>query len=132
MIGRKYGRGNQPLSDYASIYKQVVDQADGSPIRFLRELRIQVASPRRYSLLDTRTPSCIQHLASEMLLTHRFTEAQVNSSGSLTATNNCHVTQCCSWHSSSVDRRKRTRVNGTSYLDVAAGGVEQHDGYQPS
>ena len=34
--------------------------------------------------------------------------------------------------SGGVDRRKRTRVDGTSYRDVAAGGVEQHDGYQPS
>ena len=34
--------------------------------------------------------------------------------------------------SGGVDRRKWTRVDGTSYRDVAAGGVEQHDGYQPS
>ena len=34
--------------------------------------------------------------------------------------------------SGGVDRRKRTRVDGTSYRDVAAGRVEQHDGDQPS
>ena len=57
--------------------------------------------PRRYSLIDTRTPSCTQHLASEMPLTHRFAEAQVGSSGSLTATKSCHPTNC-SWRSSSA------------------------------
>ena len=32
-----------------------------------------------------------------------------------------------------VDRRRRTReVDGTSYRDIAAGGEEQRDGYQPS
>ena len=33
-----------------------------------------------------------------------------------------------------VDRRKQTRVDGTSYHDMAAGGsgVVQHDGYQSS
>ena len=34
--------------------------------------------------------------------------------------------------SGGVDRRTRTRVDGTSYRDVAASRVEQHDGYQPS
>ena len=34
--------------------------------------------------------------------------------------------------SGGVDRRTLTRVDGTSYRDVAASGVEQHDGYQPS
>ena len=34
--------------------------------------------------------------------------------------------------SGGVDRSTWARVDGTSYRDVAASGVEQHDGYQPS
>ncbi len=69
--------------------------------------------PRRYSLLDTRAPSCTQHLASEMPLTHRFAEVQVGSSGPLTATNSCHVTQlCCSWRSSSAHTHQHKTGKG--------------------
>ena len=70
---------------------------------------------RRYSLLvlDTCAPSCTQHLASEMPLTHRFAEAQVGSSGSLTATNSCHSTQlCCSWRSSSAHTHQHKSGKG--------------------
>ena len=102
---RKEGRKRKPTfirlrQQIQTELPKVVDRADRSPIR-------------RYSLLDTCAPSCTQHLASEMPLTQRFAEAQVGSSGSLTATNSCHSTQlCCSWRSSSAHTHQHKSGKG--------------------